>query len=40
MHNDPAHNATWSLFWEAHPGPDGTFTPEVWVLPGRRQSQQ
>lgn len=29
MHNDPAHNATWDLFWRAHPGPEGTFTPEV-----------
>jgi len=29
MHNDPSHNATWDLFWSAHPGPDGTFTPEV-----------
>ncbi len=29
MHNDPTHNATWDLFWRAHPGPDGTFTPEV-----------
>lgn len=31
MHNDPAHNATWDLFWRAHPGPEGTFTPEVYT---------
>ena len=31
MHNDPQHNATWGLFWSAHPGPEGTFTPEVYT---------
>ena len=31
MHNDPSHNATWALFWSAHPGPDGVFTPEVYT---------
>lgn len=29
MHNDPSFNDTFSLFWQAHPGPDEVFTPEV-----------
>lgn len=29
MHTDPAFNATFSLFWQAHPAADEAFTPEV-----------
>ncbi len=29
MHNDPTFNATWHLFWEAHPDRDGVFAPDV-----------
>jgi hypothetical protein len=29
MHNDPAFNASWHLFWEAHPDRDGVFAPDV-----------
>ena len=29
MHNDPAFNQTWGVFWATQPGPEGVFTPEV-----------
>ncbi len=29
MHTDPTFNQTFAIFWEAHPGPDEVFTPEV-----------
>ena len=29
MHGDPAHNATWGLYWATQPGPDEVFTLEV-----------
>ncbi|EFN50775.1 hypothetical protein CHLNCDRAFT_142491 [Chlorella variabilis] len=31
MHNEPSHNATWGVFWETQPGPEGVFTPEVYT---------
>lgn len=31
MHNDPAHNETWDLFWSVHPGPDDVFTAELYT---------
>ena len=29
MNNDPAHNATWGLYWATQPGPEDVFTLEV-----------
>lgn len=31
MHNDPTFNASWHLFWEAHPDRDGVFAPDLYT---------
>lgn len=28
--NDPAHNATYDLFWKTQPEPDEVFSPDMW----------